>query len=968
MAALPLLNNAESQTSGTTVTTGNSGADADSVAFDNVVIGANMTLTFDNAHAAHGSNAFKYALTSTATAITHLDWVFDAPVTRLYGALYVYITTGIVSSVRLIHFRNGAGTLDCGLFLDSSTNKVGIRSSADGAIATSATSLTLNAWNRIEFDYTFDAAAGAASVDLFAGANCDGVTPDSTVTTSAQNFGTQCDRVWIGCCTANFSSTSGAAYWLDDLNVNTTGKPGPGPYTLTPPQQIRPDADNAAGGWATTPLWSKVDEVTAGGDVISATASAGDPMAAPVIEGTAETAVSTAGTSHAITLPASIAATDLVLIIMDIGSTSATLNALAGWTEILDEASANGLKILWYTGAGVPGNPTFTSSASTRSASIAYRISGADKSITPQIGTTATGTSATPDPPASAAPPSSKDYLFIAFAGMAGEEANDDTWGNTSPTNYTPSPPLQVACGVAGTNLGGLILAASRQLTTGSAENPGTFGVDVSAAWRSQTITVHPLPTPATTGVAQLSLASGSTPATQTAHSLRVRPRVQSGAGKIRAALYESTNNRSGDLESSALTTSLADYTLAISDANAANITDYSNLEIRVWGYDASGGTPTFELDQVWLEIPAAAAGGTTYDELGSLVAGGLFSGADVGEHAEAGALTAAGLVSGADVREAAETGSLTSGVLAAGADVVTHAETAALIAGTFGSGADVYTSVEAGAITTGGLLSGVEQKIGGGETGSITAGGNLSGADVAQHSETGALTVGGLLSGADVHEANETGALIAGLLLSGADAATHAELGSLIAGALLAGADVAIHTETGSLTAGGLLSGIQAKEGAGKAGSITAGGALSGADASTHTETGSLVAGSVLAGADARVRAKTGSLLLSSLLSGTDAAIHTETGSLLNAGVISGSKAFQFSKTGSLLVFGYLAGSSAMTTEGILTIIFGPGSPSGGMGTGTPDAGELVGSPAGGASPGSPALNRYRPGSPGKG
>jgi hypothetical protein len=191
----------------------------------------------------------------------------------------------------------------------------------------------------------------------------------------------------------------------------------------------------------------------------------------PVIESTAESSVNTAGTSHAVTLPGSIAAADLVLIIMNIGSTSATLNALTDWGEILDEASANGLKILRYTGAGVPSTPTFTSSGSTRSASIACRISNANKSITPQIGTTSTGTSATPDPPASAAPPSTKDYLFIAFAGMAGEEADDDTWGNTPPTNYTPNPPLQKSCGTAGTNLGGLILAASRQLNTGSAQD-----------------------------------------------------------------------------------------------------------------------------------------------------------------------------------------------------------------------------------------------------------------------------------------------------------------------------------------------------------------------------------------------------------------------------------------------------------------------------------------------------------------
>jgi hypothetical protein len=180
---------------------------------------------------------------------------------------------------------------------------------------------------------------------------------------------------------------------------------------------------------------------------------------------------------------------------MDKGNVAATVNALAGWTELLDENVANGLYIAYRVADGTEGaTTTFTLSGATRGAWIVYEISGAENPATqaPQIGTTSTGTSTTPDPPASATPPSAKDYLFIAFAGMAGEEADDDTWGNTPPTNYTPSPPRQKSCGIAGANLGGLILSAERQLNTGVATNPGAFGVDVSAAWRAQTIMIHP--------------------------------------------------------------------------------------------------------------------------------------------------------------------------------------------------------------------------------------------------------------------------------------------------------------------------------------------------------------------------------------------------------------------------------------------------------------------------------------------
>ena len=218
-------------------------------------------------------------------------------------------------------------------------------------------------------------------------------------------------------------------------------------------------------------------------------------MAHPVVLTTNTSSTNTAGTSHVVSLPAGMGPSDMILILMDTGSTQATLNALTDWAELLDEnvVGGNGLKILQYTGAGVPSNPTFTSSANTRDASISLRIGGANKSITPQIATTGTGTSATPDPP-SVTPTGGtvKDYLFIAFAGQAGEAVDDGTWANTPPTNYLPAVPLMKTCGIAGSNLGGLICAAYRQLTTGAAQDPGTFGVDTNAAWRSQHIIVHP--------------------------------------------------------------------------------------------------------------------------------------------------------------------------------------------------------------------------------------------------------------------------------------------------------------------------------------------------------------------------------------------------------------------------------------------------------------------------------------------
>ena len=233
-------------------------------------------------------------------------------------------------------------------------------------------------------------------------------------------------------------------------------------------------------------------------------------MAFPSVTSVTENATTTAGTSHTINHP-TVQSGELWILVLDKGSTAATVNAHALWTELLDENLANGLYIAYRWTNGTEGtSSTLTTSASTRTASHLYRINGAENPAiqAPQIGTTSSGSSATPDPPASAAPASAKDFLFIAFYGAAGEEADDDTWSDTPPTNYTPSPPRQKSCGVAGTNLGGLIAAAERQLNTGVAENPGTFAKDVSAAWRAQTIMIHPttnfVATRATTAMASI--------------------------------------------------------------------------------------------------------------------------------------------------------------------------------------------------------------------------------------------------------------------------------------------------------------------------------------------------------------------------------------------------------------------------------------------------------------------------------
>jgi hypothetical protein len=233
--ALPLLNNAESQASGTTVTTGNSGG-IDANAFGEVVIGANMTATFDSGVAAHGANGFKLALTSTATAITYVGWTateVGGAVVTLYGAVYFRIHSAVASSVRWLDFRNGAALVArLGLVNGTASQGVQWRTAADASSGTISGTLAADTLYRCEFQV---AANGSAIARVFTG---DGTTQLGVDAVPAANYlGTTFDGFRAGFNTANFSSTSGEYIAIDSINLNAVGMPGPGPYTVG----LRPD-------------------------------------------------------------------------------------------------------------------------------------------------------------------------------------------------------------------------------------------------------------------------------------------------------------------------------------------------------------------------------------------------------------------------------------------------------------------------------------------------------------------------------------------------------------------------------------------------------------------------------------------------------------------------------------------------------------------------------------------------------
>lgn len=220
---------------------------------------------------------------------------------------------------------------------------------------------------------------------------------------------------------------------------------------------------------------------------------------APSVITTAESATTTASTSHTVNLPASRVVGNTLFIFGCYPAVDITTSA-TGWSAItLGLGSGRLTNILSRTVDGTESaTVTCTSSASDRAAFISYQIQGLANDGFTSIDTPtsrSTGTSTTPDPPNSnfgdfTAATIPSDVLCIVLFAQAGEEADDDTWTTAAPGGYTGL--LQKTCGTAGGASSNVSMgSAHRQIANASSENPGTFTVVQNLAWDAQIVTLR---------------------------------------------------------------------------------------------------------------------------------------------------------------------------------------------------------------------------------------------------------------------------------------------------------------------------------------------------------------------------------------------------------------------------------------------------------------------------------------------
>lgn len=202
-------------------------------------------------------------------------------------------------------------------------------------------------------------------------------------------------------------------------------------------------------------------------------------MTFPSVDATNSGIDNTSSTSHNISLPASIAAGDLLIIFIT-SSAATSVASATGWTSLYSTSLNLSIRgyCLYKIADGSEGSSVTVSFTVTCSVAwTSYRISG--YASAPEVGTSATGTSTTPDPPSLTPSWGSDDTLWIAAA-----HCNNVTADLTAPTNYGSI--------VQAVNGGGKSAGTAQRNLAAASDDPGTFANASNNDWVANVVAVRP--------------------------------------------------------------------------------------------------------------------------------------------------------------------------------------------------------------------------------------------------------------------------------------------------------------------------------------------------------------------------------------------------------------------------------------------------------------------------------------------
>lgn len=216
-------------------------------------------------------------------------------------------------------------------------------------------------------------------------------------------------------------------------------------------------------------------------------------MAFPSVRSSIVTNGTSASATPAVNLPATIAAGDVIFVLFRVAVAGAIGWPDATWNELFDEspdASDDQWAAAWRKADGTEGATITLSCTSGKFSAIAWAIQDSIDPATrpPQLSTVATGSGTQPNATTCTPTGGAKDYLWLTFYGMEGEQTGITTY----PTSYTLAQQFANSgtAGAVTTNctLGG----AARQLNAASEDAAAWTVGGTLDDWSAYTIAFHP--------------------------------------------------------------------------------------------------------------------------------------------------------------------------------------------------------------------------------------------------------------------------------------------------------------------------------------------------------------------------------------------------------------------------------------------------------------------------------------------
>jgi hypothetical protein len=236
-----LENDFDGGTDAATITTGNSGG-ASGNAFASVFISAVSTLVYDAANAA--GSGLAAAVNPGISGLAYMEYRPTSGATW-YGRVYLKLTALPPASIVLVDLRDNVAAANRGRVSITATGKLRITDAAGGAIATSATTVNVGSYCRIEFAFFGDATVGTFEARLYNSA--ESVTITETISGTGLNTGGTIDRIRTGQDTAPASDVQ--VFYVDRIAFNRNGYLGPWvavPQTVTLPLNAQAAATTLA--------------------------------------------------------------------------------------------------------------------------------------------------------------------------------------------------------------------------------------------------------------------------------------------------------------------------------------------------------------------------------------------------------------------------------------------------------------------------------------------------------------------------------------------------------------------------------------------------------------------------------------------------------------------------------------------------------------------------------------------------